>query len=131
MKRDAEENEKEDNAKKEEVELKNTAENLIYQTEKQLKDLQDKIKKEDYDLINTKLTDLKDCKDSNDSDKIKSAIDALNEEWSKVSQDVYNAEQKQNTGDTAGDTSSSSNDAQKQEDDAENVDYEVVDDDKD
>ena len=55
----------------------------------------------------------------------------MNEEWSKGSQDVYNTEQKQNTGDTAGDTSSSSNDAQKQEDDAENVDYEVVDDDKD
>ena len=71
MKRDAEENEKEDSAKKEAIELKNTAENLVYQTENQLKEFQDKLKKENYDLINSKLSDLKDCKDSNDSEKIK------------------------------------------------------------
>ena len=49
MKRDAEENEKEDNAKKEVIELKNTAENLVYQTEKQLKEFEDKLKKERVD----------------------------------------------------------------------------------
>jgi len=130
MKRDAEENEKEDNAKKEAIELKNTAENLVYQTENQLKEAQDKIQKENYDAINSKLTELKDCKDSNDAEKIKSAIDALNAEWSKVSQDMYNAQQQSDpTGDSSDKGSSESNKTDKA-DNVENVDYEVVDDDK-
>ena len=127
MKRDAEENEKEDNEKKEAIELKNTAENLVYQTEKQLEEFKDKLKKEDYDAINTKLTDLKDCKESNDTEKVRSCIDALNAEWSKVSQDLYNTEQQSNS---ANQPESSGSD-QNKEDNVENVDYEVVDDDKD
>ena len=130
MKRDAEENEKEDSAKKEVIELKNTAENLVYQTENQLKEAQDKLQKENYDAINAKLTELKDCKDSSDSEKIKSAIDALNAEWSKVSQDMYNAQQQANP--NQGSSGKDSNDSNKKdkEDNVENVDYEVVDDDK-
>ena len=45
MKRDAEENEKEDSAKKEAIELKNSAENLVYQTENQLKSFKISLKK--------------------------------------------------------------------------------------
>ena len=127
MKRDAEENEKEDSAKKEVIELKNTAENLIYQTEKQLEEFKDKLKKEDYDSINAKLTDLKDCKESTDTEKIKSCIDALNAEWSKVSQDLYNTEQQSNPSNEP----EASDDGKNTEDNVENVDYEVVDDDKD
>ena len=129
MKRDAEENEKEDNEKKEAIELKNNAENLIYQTEKQLEELKDKLKKEDYDTINTKLTDLKDCKDSNDIEKIKSSIEVLNTEWSKVSQDIYNAEQQSNEAKKQAQPESAT-DANNTEDDAENVDYEEVVDDE-
>ena len=129
MKRDAEENEKEDSAKKEAIELKNSAENLVYQTENQLKEFQDKLKKENYDLINSKLSDLKDCKDSNDSEKIKSCIEALNAEWSKVSQEMYNAQQNPNPG-TTSDQESKANKKGNSQDNVENVDYEVVDDDK-
>ena len=43
MKRDAEENEKEDNAKREAVDTHNTAEQLIYQTEKQMEEMGDKL----------------------------------------------------------------------------------------
>ena len=132
MKRDAEENEKEDNAKKEVIELKNTAENLVYQTEKQLKEFRDKLKKEDYDTINAKLTDLKDCKDSNDTEKIKSAIDVLNAEWSKVSQNLYNEEQQSNPGEGNNQSQSQTADSDgNKEANVEDVDYEVVDDDKD
>jgi len=129
MKRDAEENEKEDSAKKEAIELKNSAENLVYQTENQLKEFQDKLKKENYDLINSKLSDLKDCKDSNDSEKIKSCIEALNAEWSKVSQEMYNAQQNPDPG-TASNQESKADKKDNSQDNVENVDYEVVDDDK-
>ena len=134
MKRDAEENEKEDNEKKEAIELKNSAENLVYQTESQLKEHQDKLKKEDYDLINSKLTELKDCKDSDDHDKVKSAIEALNAEWSKVSQDLYNAAQQEAqtaNGTAQSSTEPSNEDSKNTDDNVENVDYEVVDDEKD
>ena len=100
---------------------------MVYLTEKQLEEFKDKLKKEDYDTINAKLTDLKDCKESNDTEKVKSCIDALNAEWSKVSQDLYNTEQK-----SSPDNQSESSDSdQNKEDNVENVDYEVVDDDKD
>ena len=134
MKRDAEENEKEDNEKKEAIELKNSAENLVYQTETQLKEHQEKLKKEDYDAINSKLTDLKDCKDSDDQDKVKSAMEALNGEWSKVSQDLYNASQQEaQAADGASPNSGdgSNGNAKNSDDNVENVDYEVVDDEKD
>jgi len=135
MKRDAEENEKEDNEKKESIELKNSSENLIYQTENQLKEHQEKLKKEDYDIINSKLTELKDCKDSDDKDKIKSAMEALNAEWSKVSQDLYNASQQEaqatNANTESQDSGSSSKKTKNDSDNVESVDYEVVDDEKD
>ena len=115
----------------ESIELKNNAENLIYQTEKQLKEFQDKLKKEDYENINSKVTSLKDCKDSNDTDKIKSAIDDLNGEWSKVSQDLYNASQQapDNAADVKEESKSKKTTTNKN-DNVENVDYEVVDDEK-
>ena len=127
MKREAEANEKEDNIKKESIELKNNAENLVYQTEKQLKESQDKLKKEDYDKINDMLTELKDCKDSDDADKIKNSMETLSTEWSKVSQEMYQktaqqGDQKDNT------TNENSNRAD--DGNVENVDYEVVEDEK-
>ncbi|MBI44758.1 MAG: molecular chaperone DnaK [Candidatus Marinimicrobia bacterium] len=133
MKRDAEENEKEDNQKKEAIELKNSAENLVYQTESQLKEHQDKLKKEDYDAISSKVTDLKDCKDSDDSEKIKSAMEALNAEWSKVSQDLYNASQQeaQSANAQKGTPQEGNGDSDNNAENVENVDYEVVDDEKD
>jgi len=131
MKRDAETNEKEDNLKKESVELKNNAENLIYQTEKQLDENKDKLKKEDIDTINSKVSNLKSCKDSDDLDKIKEAVESLNQSWASVSQNLYqNAQQPQQP--DQGDADSSSNSTEKNDDNnVENVDYEVVEDDKD
>jgi len=129
MKREAEANEKEDNLKKEAIEVKNNAENLIYQTDKQLKEFQDKLKKEDYDQINSKLTELKDCKDSNDTEKIKSTMESLNAEWSKVSQDMYQQASQENTQNSPeSDNANPDNNADKGN--VENVDYEVVEDEK-
>ena len=130
MKREAEENEKEDNIKKETIELKNNAENLAYQTEKQLTDLKDKIKKEDADSIKAKVEELKKCKNSADNEKIKSAIESLNQEWSKVSQEVYQAAQSDQQNQQA-ETGVNDNSDKSNKDNVENVDYEVVEDDKD
>ena len=61
------------------------------------------------------------------TEKIKSCVDALNAEWSKVSQDLYKTEQQSNPSNEP----ETSNDGKNEEDNVENVDYEVVDDDKD
>ena len=131
MKREAEENEKEDNIKKESIEIKNSAENLIYQTEKQIDESKDKINKADFEKINSKLSDLKSCKDLGDNEKIKSAIDSLNSEWSKISQQVYkDSQNQQENSDNKRTKKSSNKNNSKKDENVENVDYEVVEDEK-
>ena len=126
MKREAEEHEKEDSAKKDIIETKNNAENLVYQTEKQLEENKDKISKEDAAEVKSKLDALKKSKDTDDIDKIKQLVEELNNAWSKISQQMYQQSQEgqQNPQDANQDAKS---------DDSNNVqdaDYEVVDDDK-
>ncbi|MBI65699.1 MAG: molecular chaperone DnaK [Candidatus Marinimicrobia bacterium] len=128
MKREAEKFEKEDSEKKESVEVKNNADSIVYQTEKQLEENKDKIKKEDVAEIKSKLEDLKKHKDGNDLDKIKSSLESLNNAWAKVSQDMYQSSQNDQNEATS---SSKANTNKKSNDDAvEDADYEVVDDEK-
>ena len=84
MKRDAEEHEKEDSAKKDIIETKNNAENLVYQTEKQLDENKDKLSKDDMSDIKSKLDDLKKANESDDIEKIKKSVEDLNSSWQKV-----------------------------------------------
>ena len=93
MKREAEEHEKEDSAKKDIIETKNNAENLVYQTEKQLEENKDKISKEDGAEVKSKLDALKKSKDTDDIDKIKQLVEELNNAWSKISQQMYQQSQ--------------------------------------
>jgi len=127
MKREAEDHEKEDSAKKDIIETKNNAENLIYQTEKQLEENKDKISKDDVSEIKSKLETLKKSKDTDDIDKIKQLVEELNNSWSKISQQMYQQSQQENQqnpqNDNQGDKSDDSNNVQ-------DADYEVVDDDK-
>ena len=95
MKRDAEEHEKEDSAKKDIIETKNNAENLVYQTEKQLDENKDKLSKDDVNDIKSKLDDLKKANESDDIEKIKKSVEDLNSSWQKVSQQMYQEAQSQ------------------------------------
>ena len=127
MKREAEEHEKEDSAKKDIVETKNNAENLVYQTEKQLEENKDKISKEDQAEINSKVDNLKKVKDSEDIDKIKNSIEELNNSWSKISQQMYQQAQGQQNEEKKSDQSKGDNTPKS--DNVQDADYEVVDDD--
>ena len=95
MKREAEEHEKEDSAKKDTIETKNNAENLVYQTEKQLDENKDKLSKDDMSDIKSKLDDLKKANESDDIEKIKKSVEDLNSSWQKVSQQMYQQAQSQ------------------------------------
>lgn len=89
MKKDAEAHAEEDKKRREQVEVKNMAETMIYTTEKMLKDAGDKAKEEDKKLVEEKMTALKAIKDGDDIEAIKKAADELATEAQKVGAALY------------------------------------------
>ena len=128
MKRDAEKHKEEDAKNKEKVDTVNSADHTIHQTESQLKELKDKLSKEDYANIDNLLNKLKDDKKSGDIEKIKSSMNDLNTAFHKISEQMYkenDTSQKAND-DAKGSSSKKSESSQE----ATDADYEVVDEDK-
>lgn len=98
MQQDAELHAEEDKKKKEAIETKNHAEQVIFSTEKFLKDMAEKIKDEDKKAIEDKLEPLRAVKDSGDLEAIKKAIAELEEVVQKIGATLYQqAAQEQNT----------------------------------
>jgi len=89
MKREAQEKAADDKRIKEEIELKNQADNLVYSTEKQLKDLGDKVSSEDKAKIEEAKTKLAEAIKANQTEGIRSAMDELNKVWSEASSKMY------------------------------------------
>jgi molecular chaperone DnaK len=84
MQADAELHAEEDKKKKEVVDIKNTAEMIIYTAEKALKDNEAKIPAELKDSVNAKITALRGVKDGTDGEAIKKATEELSAEMSKI-----------------------------------------------
>jgi len=91
MQADAELHAEEDKKKKEVVDVKNTAEMVIYTAEKALKDNEAKIPTELKDAVNTKITTLRTAKDGTDSEAIKKATEELSAEMSKIGEAMAKA----------------------------------------
>ncbi|MBI5139601.1 molecular chaperone DnaK [Candidatus Nomurabacteria bacterium] len=91
MQADAELHAEEDKKKKEIVDVKNTAEMIIYTAEKALKDNDAKIPTELKDGVNAKITALRGVKDGTDSDAIKKATEELSAEMSKIGEALSKA----------------------------------------
>jgi len=89
MKKDAESHSAEDKKRREEVEMRNQADNMIFQTEKQLKEYGDKLSSDDRTKVEGAKEKLKAAIKSNDASSIKGAIDQLNEAWSEASTKMY------------------------------------------
>ncbi|KGM97915.1 molecular chaperone DnaK [Clostridium novyi A str. 4552] len=79
----------EDEKRKESVEIKNNADSALYQTEKALKDLGDKVEEADKKNVEEKLEALRKVKDGEDLEAIKKATTELTEEFYKVSSKLY------------------------------------------
>ncbi len=79
----------EDKAKKEEAEIRNNADSLVYQSEKALKDVGDKIDGADKSAVEEKIKALKDAIASNDTSKMKAATDELTAKLNEIMQKVY------------------------------------------
>ena len=128
MKRDAEKHKEEDAKNKEKVDTINNADQTIHQLETQLKELKDKLSKDEYSSIDEKLKKLKKDKETGDIDLIKKSLDDLNQEFQAISQKMYqNAQQNQEQPNQQQSSDASNSNSDKEVKDA---DFEVVDDEK-
>ncbi len=95
MKNEAKANEDADKKIREQAEKMNMIDSLIFQTEKQLKEVGDKIPADKKASLESALTELKTAKESGDTGKMDKAAEVLNNAWQAASQDIYNATQQQ------------------------------------
>lgn len=102
MKAEAEANAEADNKRREEAELVNKADSLIFQTERQLKEYGDKIPADKKQSIEDALAALKTEFEAKNMANFQPAMDRLNEVFSAASQDMYNAANEQGAGPQAG-----------------------------
>ena len=124
MKEEAEANAEADLKVKEKVDKMNAADNLIFQTEKQLKEFGEKIPAEKRTPIDESLTELKEAHKAEDLEKIDSSMEKLNTAFQAASQEMY-ADQGQDA-QGAPDPSAGSNEEAKVEDEVTDVDFEEV-----
>jgi molecular chaperone DnaK len=115
MKKEAEAHAADDLKKKELIDLRNTAETIIYTTEKMLKDAGDKVKAEDKKAIEEKMEALKKVKDSEDKEAIKKAADELAQTAQKVGAAMYQQQQPPQGPAAGPSTGSGNNDEKKDE----------------
>ena len=87
--KDAEAHAEEDKKKKEEIEVKNNAESLIYNSEKTLKDLGDKISGEEKAKVETEIDNTKKALETSDTAKIKEATEKLTKVFYDMSEQLY------------------------------------------
>ncbi|MBR3490503.1 MAG: Hsp70 family protein, partial [Bacilli bacterium] len=96
MVKEAEANKEEDKKKKELVDTKNDIEQLIYATEKAIKDLGDKVDSKDKDAAEEAIKEAKEALESDDIDKLKKAKENLNDKAMELGKKVYEEAAKAN-----------------------------------
>lgn len=98
MKQEAEANADADKAAKEKVEVLNRADSLIFSTEAQIKEFEDKLTEDQVGQLQVALNELKDAHKAEDVDLCNEKSEALTEVWNQISQAMY-AAQSQSTED--------------------------------
>ncbi|MDV3805189.1 molecular chaperone DnaK [Elizabethkingia anophelis] len=93
MKKEAQENASADAKKKEEVEVFNKADGLIFQTEKQLKEFGDKLSADKKSAIEAAAAELKTAFDAKDTEAVKAKTEALDAAWMAASEEMYAQQQ--------------------------------------
>jgi molecular chaperone DnaK len=126
MIKDAEAHAEEDRRRREEAEVRNQADTLVYQTEKLLKEQGDKISGDEKSAVEDKLGDLKGALGGSDVEAIRNATDALMSASQTFTQKLYEAASAE--GGQAGAGSAGTGDGASQPADDEVVDAEIVDD---
>ncbi len=130
MVKDAEANAETDKKKREEVDVKNQADSLVFQVEKNLKEHGDKISAEDKSKIEADLKDLKEALEKNDVEVIKQKTQDLTQSSMKMGEAMYKDQQSTEAPGAEQPQQENKSDENKNEDDVIDADYEEVDDDK-
>ena len=120
MMKEAEANKEADKKKKEEADLRNDAEQMIFQSEKALKDLGDKVDAKEKEEVEGFVKELKEALDKNDMDKVKTIKEQLQEKAMNLSAKVYEQAAKEQQENSNNETS---NDDSKK-DDVQDAEYE-------
>ena len=89
MQRDAETHAEEDKKAKEAIEIKNNADTLAYQSEKQLKDLGDKVPEDKRKQVEEAIKAVRDAIEANDTDAMKRTYEDLQNKFQEISADLY------------------------------------------
>ncbi|WP_213975200.1 molecular chaperone DnaK [Tepidanaerobacter acetatoxydans] len=130
MIRDAEKFAEEDRKKQEKIEVKNKADSLVYESEKMLSDLADKISKDDEEKVRKEIDNVKAAIESDDTEKIRKATDDLTKVFYDISAKLYQASGAQTDSSKQGYTETNKSDSAENTSDEKVVDadYKVVDD---
>jgi molecular chaperone DnaK len=91
MRKDAESHAEEDKQRREEIELRNDADNAVYRSEKMLKDNADKIPGNEKSKVEAAITEVKEALKGSDNAAIRAANEKLNEAWQAISAELYKA----------------------------------------
>tara|TARA_B100000579_G_scaffold172724_1_gene140769 strand:+ start:6818 stop:8713 length:1896 start_codon:yes stop_codon:yes gene_type:complete len=121
---DSKKNEQQDKEKREQVDITNQSEHMIYETEKNIKDNGDKLNDDEKAQLNEKMDAMKKAKEGGNTSDMKKALEELNNVWSQVAGKMY---------DGASQSTEEQNEAPSKEkkgknkDEIEDADFEVVD----
>ena len=125
MKKEAEANADADKKAKEQVDKLNSADQMIFQTEKQLTEFGEKLSADKKAPIETALADLKKAHESKDIEAIDKSLESINEAWKNASEEMYKAQAEAGGGAEQTDTKGATADATGG-DDVQDVDFEEV-----
>ena len=130
MVNDAKKNEGKDKEKREMIDMQNQAEQLIYQTDKNLDEYKDKLDESEKKSLEDAMSKVKAVKDGSNANDLKDAIEELNTAWNAVASKMYEKAKEENDAtDEKAPQSEHKKGKSKKKDDAEieDADFEVVD----
>ena len=120
--KEAEQYAAEDKKRKEEVETLNRADSMIFEVDKQLKELGDKLSAEDKATVENELAEFKKVRETNDAEQIKNAMEAFTQKVYAVFGKIY---QQQGAGDPNAQANGAQNAGNASSDGASDADYDV------
>jgi molecular chaperone DnaK len=132
MLKEAEAHAAEDRKRRERVEARNRADTLVYQTEKNLKELEAKIPGDQKAKLEASIERTREALKKDDDDEVKAAMDELQQRWHQIAQEVYQASAAGGAGaeGPAGGAEGGAGEAAPEEEGVIEADYEVVDEEK-
>jgi len=128
MVNDAKKHEGEDKVKRDLIDVQNQAEQLVYQTEKNIEEYKDKLDKDEKKSIEDAVAKVKTAREGSSVDDLKTAVDELNTVWNGVASKMYEAAKEEGPAAEAGpEAGSKAKTKKKDEAEIEDADFEVVD----